>query len=60
MLLLTIFPVITGLLATQIWAAASGWFSVARVLPFVVLLVSLIVLFGFSYWNAGRPSAPRS
>jgi hypothetical protein len=55
-LVLTIFPVITGLLATQIWAAASGYFSVARVLPSVTLLVALIGLFGFSYWKASRPS----
>ena len=53
-LLLTIFPAITGLLATQLWAAASGYFTVGRVLPSVTLLVALIVLFGFSYWKASR------
>ena len=53
-LVLTIFPAITGLLATQVWAAASGYSSVARVLPSVTLLVALIGLFGFSYWKASR------
>lgn len=53
-LLLTIFPAITGLLATQIWAAASGRLSVARILPSVVLCVGLGVLMGFSYWKASR------
>ena len=53
-LALTIFPVIAGLLATQIWAAVSGYFSVARVVPSVTLLVALMGLFGFSYWKASR------
>ena len=53
-LVLTIFPVITGLIATMVWAAASGFFSVARVVPYVVLCVALIGLMGFSYWKAAR------
>jgi len=53
-LALTIFPVITGLLATQIWAAVSGRLSVARVLPSVVLCVALVLLMGLSYWKATR------
>ena len=51
-LVLTIIPVITGLLATGVWAAASGHFSVVRVLPQSVLGVVLIGLLGFSYWKA--------
>ena len=53
-LLVTIFPVIAGLLASLIWAAASGRFSVARILPSTVLCVALIGLMGFSYWKATR------
>jgi hypothetical protein len=53
-LLLTIFPVIIGLLATMAWAAASGLFSVARVFPYVVLCVALTALLGFSYLKASR------
>jgi hypothetical protein len=53
-LLLTIFPVITGLVATGIWAAASGHFSVPRILPTSALGVVLIGLLGFSYWKAIR------
>jgi len=56
-LVLTIFPGITGLLATQIWAAASGRLPVGRVLPSVVLCVALICLMGFSYWNAQRAAS---
>ena len=53
-LVLTIFPVITGLIATMVWAAASGFFSVARVFPYVVLCIALIGLMGFSYLKAAR------
>jgi hypothetical protein len=49
---LTIVPVITGLLATGVWAAASGRFSVARILPQSALGIALIGLLGFSYWKA--------
>jgi len=51
-LVLTIFPAITGLLATGVWAAAAGHFSVARVLPSSVLCIALIGFLGFSYWKA--------
>ncbi len=53
-LVLTIFPVITGLIATMVWAAASGFFSVGRVFPYVVLCAALIGLMGFSYLKAAR------
>lgn len=53
-LLLTICPVITGLLATSIWSGVSGYFPVARSVPTSVFCVVLIVLFGFSYWKASR------
>jgi hypothetical protein len=51
-LVLTIFPVITGLVATGAWAAASGRFPVTRVVPSSFLCVALIGLMGFSYWRA--------
>jgi drug/metabolite transporter (DMT)-like permease len=53
-LLLTIFPVITGLLASLVWAGASGRLSITRILPSVILCVVLIALMGFSYWKASR------
>ena len=53
-LLLTIFPVITGLVATGIWAAASGRLPVARILPSSALGLALVALMGFSYLNARR------
>jgi hypothetical protein len=53
-LLVTIFPVITGLLTTVTWAAASGRFSVARILPSTVVCTALVGLMGFSYWKATR------
>ncbi len=51
-LLLTIFPVISGLVATGAWAVAAGHFSVQKIVPSSVLGIALIVLFGFSYWKA--------
>ena len=52
LLLLTIFPVITGLVATSAYMAATGAFPVVRVLPGTVVGVVLMVLMGFSYFNA--------
>lgn len=51
-LLITIFPVITGLVATGIWAAASGVFPVGKILPSSILGLALILLLGFSYLKA--------
>ncbi len=51
-LLLTIFPVIPGLVATQIWALAADQVSVLRGLPPMLGSLSLALLFGFSYWKA--------
>ena len=56
-LLLTIFPVITGLIASAIWAAASGRLAVARAGTWLVVEVALIGLLGFSYWKASRAEA---
>jgi len=58
-LLLTIFPVITGLIATGIWAAASGFFPLQRIVPTSVLGLALILLMGFSYLKARRESGRR-
>ncbi len=52
-LLITIFPVITGLVASGIWAAATGFFTVQRIAPTMVLGISLIALMSFGYWKAG-------
>jgi hypothetical protein len=55
-LLITIFPVITGLVATGIWAAASGFFPAGRIMPSSILGLALIILFGFSYLKARSAS----
>ncbi len=51
-LVLTIFPVISGLVATGIWAAAAGHFPVQIIVPSSILGTSLIILMGYSYWKA--------
>ena len=51
-LLLTIFPVITGLVASGVWAVAAGHFSAQKIVPSSILGIALIVLFGLSYWKA--------
>ena len=51
-LLLTIFPVIGGLVATQIWALAADQVSVQRGLPPLIGSSALALLMGFSYWKA--------
>jgi len=51
-LLLTAFPVVTGLLLAEIYAVFSGIISLKKMLPTGIFLVALIVLFSFSYFNA--------
>jgi hypothetical protein len=51
-LLLTIFPVITGLVASAVFQFATGRFSLVRVLPYAGLGIVLIALMGYSYFNA--------
>ena len=53
-LILTIFPVITGLLLTGFWAVAAGRFPMQRIIPTTILGLALIILMGFSYWKARR------
>ena len=53
-LLITIFPPITGLLATGAYQVATGAFSVTRVLPSTLVGATLIALMGFSYFNARK------
>jgi len=52
LLLITIFPVITGLMASAAYQLVSGAFTVGRVLPTLVLGAGLIGLLGFSYFKA--------
>ena len=58
-LLLTIFPVIFGIVATEIRAVVSGFIAVGWMAPLWVMQAALTVLFVFSYWNA-RGYAPAS
>ncbi len=51
-LLLTIFPAITGLMASSIYPALNGVFPVARMVPVWILGTAIICLMGFSYYNA--------
>ena len=51
-LLLTIFPVISGLMASSVYPFAIGAFSLGRVLPIWTLGAAIICLMGFSYYNA--------
>ncbi|MCK4495214.1 MAG: hypothetical protein KAU91_02615 [Candidatus Aminicenantes bacterium] len=51
-LLITIFPVITGLIVTGIWTVASGLFPVEKIIPSSILGLALIFLMSFSYLTA--------
>jgi hypothetical protein len=51
-LLLTIFPVISGLLLTATYAAATDMIPYERMVPLWIAGMGLIVLMGFSYFNA--------
>ena len=51
-LLLTAFPVVTGLLLAEIYAVQSGMLTFGQMIPTGAFLVGLIVLFCFSYYYA--------
>lgn len=51
-LILTAFPVVSGLLLAEFYAVIRGIISFERMLPTGVFLVGLIILFSFSYFNA--------
>ena len=57
LLVITIFPVITGLMATGLYAVAAGIFPVGRIVPTSVLGIGLIALMGYSYLGARRLGA---
>jgi hypothetical protein len=51
-LVLTIFPVITGLLGAGFWAAAAGYFPMQKIVPSSIVGSFIILLFGYSYRKA--------
>jgi hypothetical protein len=51
-LLLTVFPVITGILLAEIYSVTKGLITFEKMLPTGIFLVVLIALFLFSYLNA--------
>ena len=51
-LLLTAFPVVSGLLLAECYAVFSGIISMEKMLPAGIFLILLISLFSFSYFNA--------
>ena len=51
-LILTIFPVGSGLLASGSWVVASGHFPVQEIVPSTMLGLALTPLMGLSYWKA--------
>ncbi len=51
--------VVAGLMASGVYAVASGIFPLQRIIPTTVLGIVLIALFGFSYFNAGKTEEGR-
>jgi hypothetical protein len=51
-LLITVFPVITGLLLSGMYSVGVGLLPARQIVPSLVLGVTLIILMVSSYWNA--------
>ena len=51
-LLITVFPVICGLLLSGIWSVAAGLLPTTRIVPSSIVGAILIVLMLYSYFNA--------
>jgi hypothetical protein len=57
-LLLTIFPVEALRLAYLIYAIASGFASLRKAVPGLVIEIAFIVIFAIGYWNARLAEEP--
>ncbi len=53
-LLLTIFPVLVGLIISGVYAVTSGFISVSAMLPTWAMQGIFVLLYGFSYLNASK------
>ncbi len=53
-LLLTIFPVVTGLIISGVYAVTSNLISIDKMLPTWIVQGILVLLFGFSYLYANK------
>ena len=53
-LLITVFPVVLGIVGTEIYAVASGFIPLGKMVPTWALQIMLISLFSASYLNAVR------
>ena len=53
-LLITVFPVVPGLALNNVWAIYSGLKPWASSVPELILQLSIIALFLFSYFNAPK------
>lgn len=53
-LLITLVPVVLGLVVNEVLAVRAGFLSVAAMAPIWVVQALLSILFLFSYWNARR------
>ncbi len=51
-LVITIVPVILGLVVTEIWAVWSGFIALGALVPTWILQAALIALFAYSYLHA--------
>ncbi len=51
-LVLTVFPVITGIVLAQIYAVYSGYIEIARIFPLWIHLTLISTFFLFAYFNS--------
>jgi hypothetical protein len=51
-ILLTVIPTLAGLIGSSLFAAASGWIVVGRILPVLVLQFSVTALFLGAYFGS--------
>ncbi|MFN8486217.1 MAG: hypothetical protein U0350_01415 [Caldilineaceae bacterium] len=56
-LLLTVIPVLAGIIVAGVYAVAAGFISVGKMLPVWIMQGILLILFGFSYMQATRVKA---
>jgi hypothetical protein len=61
-ILLTVVPVLVGLIGSSLFMATSGFIAVGRILPILVLQFSVTTLYLAAYLGSrptGRPDGPR-
>lgn len=53
-LILTVFPVITGIVASQVYAVSTGYISISKMIPVWIHLTALSIFYLYLYFSSNK------